>query len=87
VDDHAEALITVSTRAKVGCDSERRNIDIVEAICDLVDELAGPPVLGKRRELITFVEDRPGHDARYAIDATRVRDEFGWRPAHDLASG
>ncbi|MGI8853634.1 MAG: dTDP-glucose 4,6-dehydratase [Methyloceanibacter sp.] len=93
VEDHAEALITVLTRAEpgstynIGGASERRNIDIVEAICDLIDELAGPHPSGKRRELITFVEDRPGHDARYAIDASRVQDELSWQPAHDLASG
>jgi dTDP-glucose 4,6-dehydratase len=93
VEDHAAALVTVLTRAKpgstynIGCASERRNIDMVEAICSLVDELAGALPSGQRRGLITFVEDRPGHDARYAIDATRVREELGWQPAHDLASG
>jgi dTDP-glucose 4,6-dehydratase len=93
VEDHAAALATVLTRAKpgatynIGAACERRNIDIVEAICDLVDELAGPLPSGKRRGLITFVEDRPGHDRRYAIDASRLQKDFDWRPAHDLGAG
>jgi dTDP-glucose 4,6-dehydratase len=93
VEDHAEALITVLTRGRpgstynIGGDAERRNIDMVEAICDLLDELAGPLASGARRGLVNFVEDRPGHDARYAIDASRVQGELGWKPAHDLALG
>ena len=93
VEDSAAAIVTVLTRAEpgstynIGCSAERRNIEIVEAICDLVDELAGPLSSGPRRELITFVKDRPGHDKRYAIDASRIRENLGWQPAHDLASG
>ena len=71
----------------IGCSAERRNIDMVEAICDLVDELAGPLASGPRRGLITFVADRPGHDKRYAIDAGKLTARLGWKPAHDLASG
>jgi dTDP-glucose 4,6-dehydratase len=93
VDDHARALITVLENAtpgstfNIGCASERRNIEIVEEICDLVDELAGPLPSGQRRDLITFVKDRPGHDKRYAIDASALRDNLGWRPVYDLATG
>ena len=93
VDDHAAALITVLTRAEpgstynIGCSSERRNLEIVEAICDLVDELAGPLPSGPRRNLITFVTDRPGHDKRYAIDADKLLADLGWRPAYDLDAG
>lgn len=93
VEDHARALITVLENAEpgstfnIGCASERRNIEIVEEICDLVDELAGPLSSGPRRELIALVEDRPGHDKRYAIDASLLRDCLGWRPTHDLATG
>jgi dTDP-glucose 4,6-dehydratase len=93
VEDHARALITVLENAEpgstfnIGCASERRNIEIVEDICDLVDELAGRLTSGSRRDLITFVEDRPGHDKRYAIDASSLRERLGWRPAYDLAAG
>ena len=71
-------LLTVLDKAEpgstynIGCSAERRNIDIVEAICDLVDELAGPLPSGPRRGLISFVTDRPGHDKRYAIDAAKL---------------
>ena len=93
VDDHARALITVLENAppgstfNIGCASERRNIDIVEEICDLVDELAGPLPSGPRRDLIMFVRDRPGHDRRYAIDATPLRNDLGWRPIYALGAG
>jgi dTDP-glucose 4,6-dehydratase len=93
VDDHATALITVLTRAEpgstynIGCSSERRNLEMVEAICDLVDELAGQLPSGPRRKLITFVTDRPGHDKRYAIDADKLLALLDWRPAYDLDAG
>ena len=93
VDDHAEALITVLQNAEpgssfnIGSSTERRNIEIVQEICDLVDELAGPLGTASRRELITFVQDRPGHDKRYAINASRLREQLGWRPSHDIAAG
>jgi dTDP-glucose 4,6-dehydratase len=91
VEDHAEALLTVVERGRlgesynIGGGAERRNLEVVEAICDLVDELAPRP--GSRRELIRFVVDRPGHDLRYAIDASKIERELGWRPARDFASG
>ena len=93
VEDHAAALLTVLTRAEpgstynIGCSSERRNLDMVEAICDLVDEFAGPLASGPRRKLITFVTDRPGHDKRYAIDAAKLTRHLGWKPNYDLESG
>src|SRR5262249_52886110 len=91
--DHAVALVTVLTKAEpgstynVGCSAERRNIDMVEAICDLVDEIAGPMASGPRRGLISFVADRPGHDKRYAIDATKLTTRLGWMPSYDLDKG
>jgi dTDP-glucose 4,6-dehydratase len=93
VEDHAAALVTVLTRAEpgstynIGGSCERRNIEVVEAICDLVDEIAGFLASGPRRRLITFVADRPAHDKRYAIDASKVTARFGWKPMHDFSTG
>jgi len=93
VDDHARALWTILTEGvpgetyNVGGDSEMRNLDVVGMICDLVDELAPRPGAASRRELIAFVADRPGHDLRYAIDATKIRADLGWMPTETFASG
>ena len=62
------------------------NIEIVKTICDLVDEMA-PPGPTSRRELITFVKDRPGHDRRYAMDARKIERELGWKPKATFGSG
>jgi dTDP-glucose 4,6-dehydratase len=91
VEDHAEALLTVLQKGalgrcyNVGGNAEARNIDLVRTICGLLDELR--PTVRPYAELITFVEDRPGHDARYAIDASRIRDELGWEPSVTLDEG
>lgn len=86
VDDHADALIVALERGKpgstylVGARNPRRNIDVVRAICALVDQLAPSQAIGKREALIQFVTDRPGHDFRYAIDASATERELGWVP-------
>ena len=90
VEDHARALEQVVTRGRVGesynvgARSERTNLQVVEAICDLVDQrLGGEP----RRSLISFVEDRPGHDRRYAIDPAKIERELGWHAEESFESG
>jgi dTDP-glucose 4,6-dehydratase len=92
VDDHCAAIRRVLEAGRtgetynVGGNSERANIDVVTTICDLVDELR--PGKGEpRRKLITYVQDRPGHDRRYAINATKITRELGWRPAEVFESG
>ena len=93
VDDHARALELVVTRGMVGESynvggrEERTNLAVVETICDALD--ARVPLEGKRarRELITFVTDRPGHDRRYAIDPAKIENELGWRAQESFASG
>lgn len=93
VEDHCAAIRTVLERGRVGetynvgGNSERANIDVVAAICDLVDEMRPRTGGAPRRELIKFVEDRPGHDRRYAIDAEKIRRELGWQPAEKFESG
>jgi dTDP-glucose 4,6-dehydratase len=92
VEDHVEALLAVLTGGRVGetyCiggGAERRNIDVVRAVCRTLDELV-PDAGGPRERLITFVTDRPGHDQRYAIDAGKIRRELGWRPSHSFDAG
>ena len=91
VEDHADALLTVLEKGRVGRsyniggENEVTNIDLVRMICSILDRMrpAGQPY----EKLITFVQDRAGHDLRYAIDPTRVRDELGWRPSVTLEEG
>ena len=91
VEDHARALSLVLERGKVGGTyniggrNERTNLRVVESICDLLDQLV--PKEHPYRHLISFVEDRPGHDHRYAIDASKLERELGWRPQETFESG
>jgi dTDP-glucose 4,6-dehydratase len=91
VEDHARALDTIVERGRlgetynVGGRNERRNIDVVRRICEVLDRLS--PANRPREELIEFVTDRPGHDARYAIDATKLEEELGWRARENFDTG
>jgi dTDP-glucose 4,6-dehydratase len=93
VEDHAEFLLTILTRGRVGKtylmggDACMPNIRVVEMICRLVDELAPDADGRSRTELITYVEDRPAHDFRYAIDSSRTREELGWAPRVSFEEG
>ena len=95
VEDHARALVEVLTRGQpgatynIGGHNEKRNLQVVETLCTLLDELVTekPAGISRFAELITFVQDRPGHDRRYAIDAGKIERELGWLPQETFESG
>lgn len=93
VEDHADALLLVVERGQVGRtyniggENERSNLQLVQAICGILDRLRPRDDGSSYSELITFVADRPGHDARYAIDPSRIREELGWRPSVTVEEG
>lgn len=101
VEDHARALVLVATKGKIGetynigGHNEKQNIEVVKTICDILDEIK-PPVIARSdsdvaissyKELIKYVTDRPGHDMRYAIDASKIQRELGWTPQETFESG
>jgi dTDP-glucose 4,6-dehydratase len=93
VADHCEAIRTVLKRGKpgetynIGGSNEIKNLDVVNTICSVLDELRPNDPVVPHKKLITFVKDRPGHDRRYAMDASRIQNELGWRPKETFESG
>jgi dTDP-glucose 4,6-dehydratase len=93
VEDHCQALWRVLEAGvpgetyNIGGDCEQKNLDVVKTICRIVDELRPGLKHAPCTSLIKYVQDRPGHDRRYAIDASKIRRELGWKPEHDFASG
>ena len=92
VEDHADALLlvlkkgTIGRSYNIGGENERTNLELVQTLCKTLDRLK-PRTSGSYHQLITFVQDRPGHDARYAIDPSRMRNELGWRPSVNIEEG
>lgn len=94
VEDHCHAILQVLEHGRtgqtynIGGNNEKQNIDVVLTICDILDQKVGLlPQQVSRRELVTFVKDRAGHDRRYAIDATKIKNEIGWQPAVNFEDG
>lgn len=93
VNDHVEALLLTAENAKIGETyniggfNEIKNIEVVETICKILDELSPSDSLESYKQLITFVDDRPGHDNRYAIDSNKILNDLGWNPSETFNSG
>ena len=93
VEDHAEALLTVVRNGKIGetynigGHNEKQNLEVVKTICSILDKLKPRGDGKKYKEQIVFVTDRPGHDMRYAIDATKIKDDLNWTPKESFETG
>jgi dTDP-glucose 4,6-dehydratase len=93
VDDHVRALVdvleggSVGETYVVGGRAERQNLEVVHTICDILDDTRPSEDVDSYRDLITFVDDRPGHDWRYAIDPSKIEDDLGWTPQESFESG
>lgn len=95
VEDHARALVQVATKGEIGetynigGHNEKQNIEVVKTLCALLEELVPnkPTGLEHYADLITYVKDRPGHDVRYAIDASKIERELGWKPQETFETG
>ena len=93
VTDHCEALRTVLSRGRVGAtyniggNAEKTNLDVVRTVCRIIDELRPNSRVTRHESLIAFVEDRPGHDRRYALDTRKIHGELDWRPHEEFESG
>ena len=93
VEDHADGIYKVLTQGKIGetyaigGKNEKRNLEVVNEICEILDDIKPSSNLSSYKDLICYVDDRPGHDIRYAIDAKKIEKEIGWRPTHSFSSG
>jgi dTDP-glucose 4,6-dehydratase len=93
VDDHARALMVVAESGRagetynIGGGAQRTNLEVVRTVCELIDQLRPDPAIGPRERLITFVDDRPGHDLRYAMDCAKIVGELGWSPRETFKEG
>jgi dTDP-glucose 4,6-dehydratase len=93
VGDHCGALMKIAEQGEVGGtfaiggDSERTNLEVVRAICGILDDISPRTDGGRYEELITFVRDRPGHDRRYAMDASKLKSSLGWKPSRTFEEG
>ena len=93
VDDHVRGLLTVLEKGNIGetynigGNNEKTNLEIVNIVCELLDELVAKPKIEEHKSLIDFVKDRPGHDKRYAIDASKIKNELNWQPKETFETG